>query len=82
MAMEHVDSGLGAASTVSARPPVFWLNLAVKAALVGLLLFAVVRSDLPQFQGKALTGRALTYPISTLIVPICWWVVSVPSVSG
>ncbi len=59
-----------------ARRLAFWLNLAVKAALVGLLLFAVVRSDLPQFQGKAMAGRALTYPISALVVPIAWWLVA------
>lgn len=39
------------------------LDLAVKAALVGLLLFAVARPDLPQFHGKAIVGRALTYPL-------------------
>src|SRR5215218_2226140 len=52
-----------------------WLNLAVKLALVGLLLFAVVRDDLPQFQGKAMVGRALTYPLSALLVPVIWWIV-------
>ena len=56
------------------RDPARWLNVAVKAALIGLLLFAVVRDDLPQFQGKAMEGRALTYPISALVVPVGWWV--------
>jgi len=51
-----------------------WLNLAVKCDLIGLLLFAVVRDDLPQFQGKAMEGRALTYPISALVVPVGWWI--------
>ena len=50
-----------------------WLDLAVKAALVGLLLFAVARPDLPQFHGKAMVARALLYPISALIVPVVWW---------
>ena len=44
-------------------------TVAVKAALVGLLIFAVARPDLPQFSGKAMVGRALTYPIAALIVP-------------
>jgi hypothetical protein len=57
-----------------ARSGLFWLNLAVKAALVGLLLFAVARQDLPQFHGKAMAGRALTYPLAALVVPIVWWV--------
>ena len=54
--------------------PWLWANLAVKAALVGLLLFAVVRDDLPRFQGKAMAGRALTYPIAALVVPMAWWI--------
>jgi hypothetical protein len=61
---------------ISARPGLFWLDLAVKAALVGLLLFAVARQDLPQFHGKAMAGRALTYPLAALIVPVAWWFVS------
>jgi hypothetical protein len=50
-----------------------WLDLAVKAALVGLLAFAVARPDLPQFEGKAMLGRALTYPLAAAIVPVVWW---------
>ena len=50
-----------------------WIDVAVKAALIGLLLLAVLRPDLPQFEGKAMTGRALTYPIAALVVPLAWW---------
>jgi len=53
----------------------FWVDFAVKAGLVSLLLFAVASPDLPQFQGKAMAGRALTYPIAILIVPAAWLVV-------
>jgi len=56
------------------RRAALWVDLAVKAALVGLLLFAVARPDLPQFEGKAMTGRALLYPLAALIVPFVWWV--------
>jgi hypothetical protein len=42
----------------------------VKLALVSLLVLAVARPDLPQFEGKAMAGRALTYPIAALIVPL------------
>jgi len=56
------------------RPLAFWLDLAVKAALIGLLAFAVARPDLPQFEGKAFTGRALVYPWATVIVPLGWWI--------
>lgn len=60
---------------VPARSPAFWLNLAVKAALVGLLVFSVSRPDLPQFAGKGMATRALTYPLAALLVPVAWWLV-------
>jgi hypothetical protein len=50
------------------------LNILVKVALVALLAFAVVRQDLPQFQGKAMEGRALTYPFAVLVVPLIWYI--------
>jgi hypothetical protein len=59
-----------------ARDPRFWLTMAVKAALVALLLFAVARPDLPQFSDKAMAGRAVTYPIAALVAPVGWWVAS------
>jgi len=52
-----------------------WLDIAVKAALIALLVFAVARQDLPQFHGKAVTGRAIFYPLATLVVPVGWWLV-------
>jgi hypothetical protein len=55
------------------RPLLLWLDLALKGALLGLLLFAVVRPDLPQFEGKAFTARALVYPWATVLVPLGWW---------
>ena len=58
------------------RRPALWLDLAVKAALVGLLVFAVARPDLPQFAGKAMEARALAYPLAALVVPVGWWLVS------
>lgn len=36
-------------------------------------MFAVTQPDLPQFHGKAMTGRALTYPIAALVVPVIWF---------
>jgi len=50
------------------------MDVSVKAALVGLLLFAVARPDLPQFEGKAMAGRAIGYPIAIAIVPVTWWI--------
>ena len=55
------------------RSPLFWANLAVKAALLALLLLAVVRPDLPQFEGKGMATRVLTYPLAALLVPVAWW---------
>ena len=48
------------------------LDLAVKFALVALLLFGAF-SGLDRFEGKAMTGRALVYPIAVVIVPAVWW---------
>jgi hypothetical protein len=50
-----------------------WLDVAIKVATVALLAWAVASPDLPQFQGKAFTGRALGYPIALLALPTLWW---------
>lgn len=49
------------------------VNLAAKLLLVGLLAFSLLASDMPQFAGKAMTARALTYPLAALVVPLAWW---------
>ena len=48
-------------------------DLAVKAATIGLLVFALLNPDLPQFQGKAFAGRAIAYPIALALLPVGWW---------
>lgn len=58
------------------RRPVFWVDVALKAALVVQLLVAVSFPDLPQFEGKAFVGRAIAYPIAVMIVPAVWWLLS------
>jgi hypothetical protein len=50
-----------------------WIDVAIKLATVALLAWAVASPDLPQFQGKAFTGRALAYPVALLVVPAAWW---------
>jgi len=57
---------------MSGRNPWLWATLAAKALLLGLLLFAVLRPDLEQFQGKAMATRAITYPLAALLVPAVW----------
>ena len=49
------------------------IDLAIKAGTVGLLAYAVLNPDLPQFTGKAFIGRAVAYPIALLVLPILWW---------
>jgi hypothetical protein len=51
------------------RPRALWLDVALKTALVGQLVYAVARPDLPQFEGKAMAGRAIVYPLAVLLVP-------------
>ena len=49
-----------------------WLNAAAKVALLALLAIAVLNPTLPQFAGKAMGGRALTFPIAVALVPVVW----------
>lgn len=69
----------GMASERPAERGVGWwalliVDVALKVALVALLLLAVLAPDLPQFAGKAMAGRALTYPLATVVVPVIWWI--------
>jgi hypothetical protein len=61
------------ASSGSILRPLVVIDLAVKVATVGLLAWAVLNPDLPQFTGKAFTGRALAYPVALLVLPMGWW---------
>jgi hypothetical protein len=45
-------------SEESTLPLVGWVNLALKALFVGLLILGVVASDWPQFHGKAMTAAS------------------------
>jgi len=60
--------------TISSTRALLVADLAVKVVTVALLLWAVVNPDLPQFQGKAFTGRAIVYPAVLLLIPLGWWV--------
>ena len=53
--------------------PAFWIDVALKVALIGQLAVAVAWPDLPQFEGKAFAGRAIVYPVAVLLVPAVWW---------
>jgi hypothetical protein len=55
------------------RRAILVLDVAVKIALIALLLHAVANPDLPQYSGKAMLGRALTFPIAAFLVPAVWW---------
>lgn len=61
---------------MKSRPhPLLVLDLLSKTALFGLLAVAVAFPDLKQFEGKAMLGRAIGYPIAVLIVPVAFWLV-------
>ena len=53
--------------------PLALADVAVKVVTVALLAWAVLNPELPQFTGKAFTGRALAYPVALLMLPIGWW---------
>jgi hypothetical protein len=48
------------------------LNLAAKLLLVALLAYAMTNLELDRFAGKAMTARAILYPLSTVVIPIGW----------
>src|SRR5437763_1095393 len=50
------------------------IDLALKGALAALLLHAVAFPDLPQYQGKGIGWRLFLYPISSILVPMVWFV--------
>lgn len=50
-----------------------WLDLAVKAALLALLVAAVVRPELSGIKEKAATARLVVYPLGAIAVPV-WWI--------
>jgi hypothetical protein len=58
----------------SAVPPRRIVNIAAKVGLVALLLHAVAFPDLPQYQGKGIGWRLALYPLSTVVVPVIWFV--------
>ena len=49
------------------------LDIALKVVLIALLAHAIANPDLPQYSGKAMLGRALTFPTAALLVPAIWW---------
>lgn len=53
-------------------------NLAAKALLVGLLVYAVANPEMPRFAGKAMAARALLYPLAAMVVPIGWLLLGRP----
>jgi len=48
------------------------LNLAAKLLLVALLGYAMTNLELDRFAGKAMTARALLYPVAIVVIPIGW----------
>ncbi|WP_329237876.1 hypothetical protein OG417_34845 [Actinoallomurus sp. NBC_01490] len=59
------------------RATTWWaaLSLAMKAALAGLLLFALAHPHWDRFADKAMGIRAMTYPIAAVLVPVVWSIV-------
>ncbi|HXG36201.1 MAG TPA: hypothetical protein VNL15_04465 [Dehalococcoidia bacterium] len=46
------------------------LNVAVKLSLLGAAVFMLLNPDLPQFENKSLTMRAILYPVFAALVAI------------
>lgn len=54
------------------------IDLAVKAAVLGLSLYPLARPGSSHFAGKAMGVRALLYPAMTLLIPATWWLAGRP----
>lgn len=48
-------------------------NIAVKVALVALIIAAAADPDLGGVKAKAGGARALAYPLAMVLVPVLWW---------
>jgi hypothetical protein len=53
--------------------PIAIADIAVKVALVVLIIVAIAYPDLGNVRGKAAPLRAIAYPAGVLIVPTIWW---------
>ena len=53
--------------------PIAIVDIAVKVALVALIVIAMAYPDLGNVRGKAAPLRAIAYPAGVLIVPAIWW---------
>ncbi len=67
---------MDARSETGTRRALFAVDIAVKVATVAMLAWAIMSPSLPQFQGKAFTGRAVVYPVALLALPVVWWLVA------
>lgn len=67
---------MDARSDTSTRCGLLAVDIAIKVATVALLAWAIMSPSLPQFQGKAFTGRAVVYPMALLALPVIWWLVA------
>ena len=54
------------------------VDVAVKAAVLGLSLYPLVRPGSSHFAGKAMGVRAILYPATTLLIPATWWLAGRP----
>ncbi len=55
------------------------LDLVVKAGVVALALYPIVRPGSGHFAGKAMGARAVIYPASTRVIPAAWLLSGQPS---
>jgi hypothetical protein len=49
------------------------VDIGLKVATVGLLGLSLLFPDLPQFTGKAMQGRVVSYGLVMLVVPAIWY---------
>jgi len=54
------------------RPPAFWANIGLKAALALLLLLPLLNPSWQQYDDKAMPWRIAVFPLAAFVVPAVW----------
>ena len=75
MAAIYQNIEIARGSRFPARP-LFWSTAALKALVLALCVLVLLRPDLPQLQGKAMTARALLSPFGIFVLAVGWRLVT------
>ena len=58
--------------------PMLFVDVAIKVLALALAFYPLLDPGSSHFQGKAMGFRAVVYPLSTIAIPLAWWVAGRP----